>query len=140
MKSSEIFLERNRIFPRLSEIRAARAPIFLTLNIKTNIYTKVMSRFTDLIQGKKEEEIKIKTPKVIPKPTPAPTPTPKPTPKPTPAPTPTPKPTPKPTPAPTPTPKPTPKPTPTPKPVSPLVEKAKQQQQQFNDSKDGGSF
>ena len=66
-----------------------------------------MSRFTDLIQGKKEEEIKV-------------------TPKPTP------------TPQPTPTPRPTPTPKPTPRPISPLVEKAKQQQ--LNESKDGGSF
>ena len=66
-----------------------------------------MSRFTDLIQGKKEEEIKV---------TPKPTPTPQPTPRPTPAPT----------------------PKPTPRPISPLVEKAKQQQ--LNESKDGGSF
>ena len=68
-----------------------------------------MSRFTDLIQGKKEEEIKV---------TPKPTPTPRPTPTPQPTPTPTPK--------------------PTPRPISPLVEKAKQQQ--LNESKDGGSF
>ena len=74
-----------------------------------------MSRFTDLIQGKKEEEIKV-TPKPTPRPTPAPTPKPTSTPQPTPAPT----------------------PKPTPRPISPLVEKAKQQQ--LNESKDGGSF
>ena len=107
-----------------------------------------MSRFTDFIQGNKEQP---GAPKVTP---PAPKPTPKPTPKP-PAP-PAPKPTP--APVPTPAPKPTPKPTPTPKPVvvenpdesddieatkpasvSPLVERARKQQQEQS-AKDGGSF
>lgn len=95
-----------------------------------------MSRFTDFIQGNKEQP---GTPKVTP-------PAPKPTPKP-PAP-----------PVPTPAPKPTPKPTPKPAPVvvekpdesddiestkstsvSPLVERARQQQEEQS-AKDGGSF
>ena len=91
-----------------------------------------MSRFTDFIQGNKEQ--------------PGTPPAPKPTPKP-PAP-----------PVPTPAPKPTPKPTPKPAPVvvekpdesddieptkstsvSPLVERARQQQEEQS-AKDGGSF
>ena len=103
-----------------------------------------MSRFTDFIQGNKEQP---GTP-------PAPKPTPKPTPKP-PAPV-APKPTP--APAPTPAPKPTPRPTPKPEPVvvekpdesddiestkpssvSPLVERARKQQEEQS-TKDGGSF
>lgn len=91
-----------------------------------------MSRFTDFIQGNKEQP---GTPKVTP-------PAPKPTPKP-PAP-----------PVPTPAPKPTPKPAPVivEKPdesddiestkstsVSPLVERARQQQEEQS-AKDGGSF
>lgn len=107
-----------------------------------------MSRFTDFIQGNKEQP---GAPKVTP---PAPKPTPKPTPKP-PAPV-APKPTP--APVPTPAPKPTPKPTPKPEPVvvenpdesddiestkpasvSPLVERARKQQEQQS-AKDGGSF
>ena len=103
-----------------------------------------MSRFTDFIQGNKEQ----------PGAQPAPKPTPKPKPKP-PAPV-APKPTPP--PAPTPAPKPTPKPTPKPEPVvienpdesddieatkpasvSPLVERARKQQEQQS-AKDGGSF
>ena len=95
-----------------------------------------MSRFTDFIQGNKEQP---GTPKVTP-------PAPKPTPKP-PAP-----------PVPTPAPKPTPKPTPKPAPVvvekpdesddiestkstsvSPLVERARKQQEEQS-AKDGGSF
>ena len=107
-----------------------------------------MSRFTDFIQGNKEQPGQ---PKVTP---PAPKPTPKPTPKP-PAPV-APKPTP--APVPTPAPKPTPKPTPKPEPVvvenpdesddiestkpasvSPLVERARKQQEQQS-AKDGGSF
>ena len=109
-----------------------------------------MSRFTDFIQGNKEQPGQ---PKVTP---PAPKPTPKPIPKPTPPPAPV---APKPTPAPVPTPapKPTPKPTPKPEPVvvenpdesddieatkpaavSPLVERARRQQEQS--AKDGGTF
>ena len=99
-----------------------------------------MSRFTDFIQGNKEQP---GTP-------PAPKPTPKPTPKP-PAPV-APKPTP--APVPTPAPKPTPKPTPVvvenpdesddiestkPSSVSPLVERARKQQEEQS-AKDGGSF
>ena len=95
-----------------------------------------MSRFTDFIQGNKEQP---GTP-------PAPKPTPKPTPKP-PAPV-APKPTP--APVPTPAPKPTPKPTPVvekpddieptkPSSVSPLVERARKQQEEQS-TKDGGSF
>ena len=95
-----------------------------------------MSRFTDFIQGNKEQP---GTPKVTP-------PAPKPTPK-SPAP-----------PVPTPAPKPTPKPTPKPAPVvvekpdesddiestkstsvSPLVERARKQQEEQS-AKDGGSF
>ena len=114
-----------------------------------------MSRFTDLIQGKKREAKKVTPkPKAKVKP-PAPKPTPKPTPTPVAAPV-----EPKPTPAPVPTPpapKPTPKPTPKPEPVvvenpdesddiestkpaavSPLVERARRQQEQS--TKDGGSF
>ena len=106
-----------------------------------------MSRFTDFIQGNKEQPGQ---PKVTP---PAPKPTPKPTPKP-PAPVaPKPTPAPVPTPAPKPTPKPTPKPAPVvvenpdesddiestkPAAVSPLVERARRQQEQS--TKDGGSF
>ena len=98
-----------------------------------------MSRFTDFIQGNKEQPA-----------SPAPKPTPKPpapvAPKPTPA------------PVPTPTPKPIPKPTPKPAPVvvekpdesddiestkstsvSPLVERARKQQEEQS-TKDGGSF
>ena len=106
-----------------------------------------MSRFTDFIQGNKEQP---GTPKVTP---PAPKPTPKPTPPPAPV-------APKPTPAPVtpPAPKPTPKPTPKPEPVvvekpdesddiestkpssvSPLVERARKQQEEQS-AKDGGSF
>ena len=99
-----------------------------------------MSRFTDFIQGNKEQ----------PGTQPAPKPTPKPTPKP-PAPV-APKPTP--APVPTPAPKPTPKPTPVvvenpdesddiestkPSSVSPLVERARKQQEEQS-AKDGGSF
>lgn len=87
-----------------------------------------MSRFTDFIQGNKEQ--------------PGTPPAPKPTPKPTPP------------PAPKPTPKPTPKPEPVvienpdesddieatkPVSVSPLVERARKQQEQQS-TKDGGSF
>ena len=102
-----------------------------------------MSRFTDFIQGNKEQP---GTPKVTP-PAPKPTPPPAPVaPKPTPAPVPT--------PAPKPTPKPTPKPAPVvvEKPdesddiestkstsVSPLVERARKQQEEQS-AKDGGSF
>ena len=110
-----------------------------------------MSRFTDFIQGNKEQP---GAPKVTP---PAPKPTPKPTPKPPAPPAPV---APKPTPAPVPTPapKPTPKPTPKPAPVvvenpdesddiestkpasvSPLVERARKQQEEQS-AKDGGSF
>tara|TARA_B100000282_G_C31522117_1_gene394435 strand:+ start:192 stop:473 length:282 start_codon:yes stop_codon:yes gene_type:complete len=93
-----------------------------------------MSRFTDFIQGNKEQ----------PGAQPAPKPTPKPTPKPKPTPP----------PAPKPTPKPTPKPEPVvienpdesddieatkPASVSPLVERARKQQEQQS-AKDGGSF
>ena len=93
-----------------------------------------MSRFTDFIQGNKEQ----------PGAQPAPKPTPKPTPKPKPTPP----------PAPKPTPKPTPKPEPVvienpdesddieatkPVSVSPLVERARKQQEQQS-AKDGGSF
>ena len=107
-----------------------------------------MSRFTDFIQGNKEQPGQ---PKVTP---PAPKPTPKPTPKP-PAPVaPKPTPAPVPTPAPKPTPKPTPKPAPVvvenpdesddiestkPASVSPLVERARKQQEEQS-AKDGGSF
>ena len=103
-----------------------------------------MSRFTDFIQGNKEQP---GTP-------PAPKPTPKPTPKP-PAPVaPKPTPAPVPTPAPKPTPKPAPKPAPVvvenpdesddiestkPASVSPLVERARKQQEEQS-AKDGGSF
>ena len=92
-----------------------------------------MSRFTDFIQGNKEQ------PGTPPAPKPTPKPTPKPAPKPTPA------------PVPTPAPKPTPKPTPVvvekpdvieptkPSSVSPLVERARQQQEEQS-AKDGGSF
>jgi len=98
-----------------------------------------MSRFTDFIQGNKEQP---GTPKVTP---PAPKPTPRPTPKPTPPPVP---------PAPKPTPKPAPKPEPVvvenpdesddiestkPESVSPLVERARKQQEQQS-AEDGGSF
>ena len=84
-----------------------------------------MSRFTDFIQGNKEQ--------------PGTQPAPKPTPKPTP------------TPAPVPTPTPTPKPEPVvvekpddtkstkPSAVSPLVERARKQQEE-QATKDGGSF
>ena len=90
-----------------------------------------MSRFTDFIQGNKEQ--------------PGTQPAPKPTPKP---------PAPVPTPAPKPTPKPTPKPAPVvvenpdesddiestkPASVSPLVERARKQQEEQS-AKDGGSF
>ena len=110
-----------------------------------------MSRFTDLIQGKKREAKKVTPkPKAKTKP-PAPVPAPV-APKPTPVPTPTPAPVPTP-PAPKPTPKPTPKPEPVvvenpdesddiestkPAAVSPLVERARRQQEQS--TKDGGSF
>ena len=102
-----------------------------------------MSRFTDFIQGHKEQP---GHPKVTP---PAPKPTPKPTPPPAPV---APKPTP--APVPTPAPKPTPKPTPVvvenpdesddiestkPASVSPLVERARKQQEEQS-AKDGGSF
>ncbi len=107
-----------------------------------------MSRFTDFIQGNKEQP---GAPKVTP---PAPKPTPKPTPKPPAPPAPKPAPAPVPTPAPKPTPKPTPKPEPVvienpdesddieatkPASVSPLVERARKQQEQQS-AKDGGSF
>lgn len=98
-----------------------------------------MSRFTDFIQGNKEQPGTPPTPKPTPPPAPV-------APKPTPAPVPT--------PAPKPTPKPTPKPAPVvvEKPdesddiestkstsVSPLVERARQQQEEQS-AKDGGSF
>ena len=96
-----------------------------------------MSRFTDFIQGNKEQ--------------PGTPPAPKPTPKPTPPPAPV---APKPTPAPVPKPTPTPKPEPVvvekpdesddiestkPTSVSPLVERARKQQEEQS-TKDGGSF
>lgn len=98
-----------------------------------------MSRFTDFIQGNKEQPGTPPAPKPTPKPTPPPAPV---APKPTPA------------PAPKPTPKPTPKPEPVvvEKPdesddiestkstsVSPLVERARKQQEEQS-TKDGGSF
>ena len=102
-----------------------------------------MSRFTDLIQGKKREAKKVTPkPKAKVKP-PAPVPTPTPVAAPV---------EPKPTPAPVPTP-PAPKPAPVvvenpdesddiestkPAAVSPLVERARRQQEQS--TKDGGSF
>lgn len=95
-----------------------------------------MSRFTDFIQGNKEQP---GTPKVTP---PAPKPTPKPTPPPAPV---APKPTPAPVPAPTPKPAPVvvekPDGTESTKPesVSPLVERARKQQEEQS-AKDGGSF
>ena len=103
-----------------------------------------MSRFTDFIQGNKEQPGTPPAPKPTPKPTHKPTPPPAPVaPKPTPAPVPT--------PAPKPTPKPTPKPAPVvvekpddieptkPASVSPLVERARKQQEEQS-AKDGGSF
>ena len=102
-----------------------------------------MSRFTDFIQGNKEEPGTPKVTPPAPKPTPPPTP---PAPKPTPPPTP---PAPKPAPVPTPAPAPKPEPVVVEKPdesddiestkstsVSPLVERARKQQS----AKDGGSF
>ena len=102
-----------------------------------------MSRFTDFIQGNKEQPGQPKVTPPAPKPTPKPTPPPAPVvPKPTPA------------PVPTPAPKPTPKPTPVvvenpdesddiestkPASVSPLVERARRQQEEQS-AKDGGSF
>ena len=102
-----------------------------------------MSRFTDFIQGNKEQPGQPKVTPPAPKPTPKPTPPPAPVaPKPTPA------------PVPTPAPKPTPKPTPVvvenpdesddiestkPASVSPLVERARKQQEEQS-AKDGGSF
>ena len=107
-----------------------------------------MSRFTDFIQGNKEQPGTPPAPKSTPKP-PVPV-APKPTPAPVPAPAPKPTPKPTPTPAPVPTPKPAPvvvenpdesddiestKPTS----VSPLVERARKQQEEQS-AKDGGSF